>query len=224
MVLTGCNLIILGPPGAGKGTQAKGVSEKLGIAHIDCGRVVRDEVSGKTEFGRKAEEYMDAGRLVPDELIIGMMLKRIGEPGCDGGYLLDGFPRTLQQARGLDEFLSGKGKRLDYILSLAIDEDTAVRRLSSRRYCPACGSVFNVLTAPPKMDGICDNCAGELVQRTDDKPETIIERLKVYEAETAPVKEYYRNAEGYMEFDSSGDPGVVMEEIVTAIREGGRCG
>ena len=224
MASVGCNLIILGPPGAGKGTQARVVAERLGIRHIDCGRVVRDEVSAKTEFGSKAEEYMLAGKLVPDNLIIGMMLKRISEPDCGDGYLLDGFPRTLKQARGLDGFLVENSMRLDYIIYLGLDEEAAVKRLSSRRYCPKCGSVFNLLTAPPEAEGKCDGCGGELVQRDDDKPETIVERLKVYEAETAPLREHYGESGGYLAIDGGKDAEVVVNEIINSIREGGRCG
>ncbi len=217
-------MIILGPPGAGKGTQSKAVAEKIGIAHVDCGHVIRDEVSGKTAFGSKAEEYIVSGKLVPDELIIGMILHRLSYPDCGSGYLLDGFPRTLEQARRLDEFLAGQRKNLDYVLSIELDEDAAVKRLSSRRYCQACGSVFNLLTVPPKEGGMCDNCGGKLMKRLDDKPDTIKERFKIYKAETEPVKEYYKDTVGYFEVDGNKASDVLTEEIVKAIREGGRCG
>lgn len=217
-------MIILGPPGAGKGTQAKAVAEKIGIAHVDCGHVIRDEVSGKTDFGSKAEEYIVSGKLVPDELIIGMILHRLSYADCESGYLLDGFPRTLGQARRLDEFLADQEKNLDYVLSIELDEDAAVKRLSSRRYCPACGSVFNLLTVPPKEDGKCDNCGGKLMKRLDDKPGTIKERFRIYKIETEPVKEYYKDTVGFFEVDGNKASDTLTEEIVLAIREGGRCG
>jgi adenylate kinase len=218
-----CILIILGPPGAGKGTQAKGISEELGIPHIDCGQTIRDEVSEKSEFGLKAKEIVSTGGLVPDELIIGVILKRISKSDCEEGFLLDGFPRTLEQARGLDAFLVARGTGLDYILSLVVDEDIAVRRLSARRYCPACGSIFNISTAPSKVEGVCDKCGGEIVQRPDDKPETIIERFWVYAEETAPLIEYYKAESGYREFDGGRDTGFVFNEIISVIREEGSC-
>lgn len=216
-------MIILGPPGAGKGTQAGAVANKLGIAHVDCGHVIRDEVSGKTDFGSKAEEYIVSGKLVPDELIIVMILHRLGYPDCESGYILDGFPRTLEQARELDEFLTEHGKNLDYVVSIELDEDAAVKRLSSRRYCPACGAVFNLLTVLPIEDGLCDKCGGKLMQRLDDKPGTIKERFKIYKAETEPVKEYYKGTIGYFEVDGGKPLDALTEEIVLAIKEGGHC-
>jgi adenylate kinase len=223
MEYAGCNLIILGPPGAGKGTQARVVAQRLGIPHIDCGRVVRDEVAAGSEFGLKAEEFMVAGRLVPDELIVGIMLKRLSEPDCSAGFVLDGFPRTIEQAKGLDDYLASSGGRLDYIVYVGLDEGTAVVRLGSRRYCPVCGRVFNVLSAPPEVEGKCDDCGGELVLRPDDRPETVIERLRVYEAETAPLVEHYRTAGGYLEMDGRKDAAEVTEQIIKAIHKGGRC-
>ena len=218
-----CKLIILGPPGAGKGTQARLIAHRLGILHIDCGQVIRGEVSGETEFGKQAKEHMLAGRLVPDELIINMMLKRLSEPGGPDGFLLDGFPRTVIQAEGLDKYLAGKGDGLDYIIYLGISEETVVGRLTSRRYCPACGAVFNILTAPPKVEGICDACGGELKQRPDDLPETVIERLKVYDEETSPLRDYYRKSDGYLEFDGDKAGEEVTDKIIDAITAGGGC-
>ena len=218
-----CSLIIMGPPGAGKGTQARVIAERLGLLHIDCGQVVRNEVASQTDFGLKAKEYMLAGRLVPDELIIGIMLKRLELPDCAGGVLLDGFPRTVEQAKGLDNYLAGRNAKLDYIIYLGISESTAVKRLTSRRYCPSCGKVFNILTAPSKAEGVCDNCGGRIEQRPDDKPETVILRLKVYELETAPLREYYKNNDGYIEFDGDKPGEAVTEDIIDAINASGRC-
>jgi len=218
-----CSLIIMGPPGAGKGTQARVISERLGVLHIDCGQVVRKEVASQTEFGLKAKEYMLAGRLVPDELIIGIMLKRLKVADCANGFLLDGFPRTVEQAKGLDNYLSAKDAKLDYIIFLGITERTAIQRLTSRRFCPSCGRVFNILTAPPKVEGVCDNCGREIEQRPDDKPETVIARLKVYELETAPLRNYYKDSEGYLEFDGDKPGEAVTEDVIDAINAGGRC-
>jgi len=222
MVATDCRLIILGPPGAGKGTQARLIAESLGVKHLDCGQVIRNEVSDETVFGKKAREHMVSGGLVPDELIIEMMLKRLSEQDCIGGFLLDGFPRTVKQARGLDGFLIDNGFRLDYIIYLGISEETAVSRLSARRYCPACGRVYNLQTMPPVVEGQCD-CGGQLEQRPDDMPDTVLNRLRVYREETAPLIDYYSKSEGYMEFDG-GKPGEeVTGDIVKSVLEGGRC-
>ncbi len=218
----GCRLIILGPPGAGKGTQARQIALKIGVKHVDCGQVVRGEVTNETEFGRKAKEYMVSGRLVPDELIIGIMHKCLGQEECADGFLLDGFPRTVVQAKALDEFLDGCGVHLDYIICLEITEETAVKRLSSRRYCPKCGRVYNLLTMPPKVPGQCE-CGGKLEQRPDDMPETILNRMKVYEKETAPLIDFYSDRDGYLEFDGNKPGEEVSDEIVRAIREGGNC-
>ncbi len=219
-----CNLIILGAPGAGKGTQAQVVSKQLGVPHVDCGRVVRSEVAEKTEFGAKAEGYMVQGKLVPDDLMIGIVLKRLNRPDYKDGFLLDGFPRTLDQAVKLDEFLDDSASRLDYVISLGISEETAVRRLSSRRVCPVDGRVYNLLTAPPGNEDTCDVCQNKLVQRPDDMPGTIIERLKVYHEETAPLIEYYKSGDGFLDIDGGGETDVVSESIMSAIRERGRCG
>jgi len=218
-----CKLIILGPPGAGKGTQARVIAERLGISHIDCGQVVRGEVNGETGFGKQAKEHMLAGRLVPDELIIDMMLGRLSGRSSYEGYMLDGFPRTVVQAEGLEKFLTAKGEKLDYIIYLGISEETAVRRLSSRRYCPACGAVYNIATMPPKVEGICDKCGGEIKQRPDDMPDTVIERLKVYEAETLPLVDYFRESGGYLAVDGDKDGEEVTEEVLKAVKAGGRC-
>jgi adenylate kinase len=213
----------MGPPGAGKGTQARVIAECLGLLHIDCGRLIRQEVADETELGGKAKEHMLAGRLVPDELIIGMMLKRLDAPDSAKGFLLDGFPRTLEQVEGLEKYLADKDERLDYVIYLGVSEETAVKRLSSRQYCPSCGMVFNLLTAPPEVEGVCDKCAGKLEQRGDDKPETVLERLDVYEEETAPLREYYEKADGYLEINGDKSSDEVSEEILAAIKTGGRC-
>jgi len=219
----GCNLIILGPPGAGKGTQAKAIAGELGLCHIDCGNVIRHEVAEQTEFGRTAKEHMLAGRLVPDELVIDIMLKRLDATDCANGFLLDGFPRTVGQAEGLDAFLNGKNNRLDFMIYLDISPETAVERLSSRRYCPVCGRTYNVLTAPPKVEGICDDDGTKLEVRPDDKPDTVINRIEVYEKQTSPLRAYYGEKAGYLEFDG-GKPGdEVTGEIVGKIKSKGGC-
>jgi adenylate kinase len=216
-------LIILGPPGAGKGTQAKAIAGELGLCHIDCGNVIRHEVAEQTDFGRMAKEHMLAGRLVPDELVIDIMLKRLDAADCANGFLLDGFPRTVVQAEGLDAFLTWKKNRLDFMIYLDISPEIAVKRLSSRRYCPVCGRTYNVLFAPPKVEGICDEEGATLEIRPDDKPETVIERIRVYEKQTSPLRAYYGENPGYMEFDG-GKPGeTVTGEIVGKIKSEGGC-
>ena len=219
----GCNLIIMGPPGAGKGTQAELISHRFDVPHVDMGLLVRNEVKRETEFGLKAKEHMLAGRLVPDALIIAMITKRLESPDCAHGFLLDGFPRTVIQAKSLDDYFAVKGSKLDFIFDLYVDQETAVKRLSSRRYCPACGAIYNILTAPPKVDEICDNCGGKIEQRPDDKAETIIERWKVYDKETAPLRVYYKNFDGYTEIDGNKPGEVVSEEIIKAINAGSQC-
>ena len=181
-------LILLGPPGAGKGTQAEALTKKLGIPAISTGDILRDAVARKTPIGLKAKAFMDAGELVPDEVIIGIVIDRVSRKDCDAGYILDGVPRTLVQAEALDEH----GIKLDVALSIEISDDEILERLGGRRACPDCNSVYHIISKPPASDGICDKCGAALITRNDDKQETIRTRLQAYHKETAPLKDYYK--------------------------------
>ncbi len=180
-------LIMLGAPGAGKGTQAAIFSERLGIPTISTGNILRAAVKNGTPVGLQAKSYMDAGKLVPDEVIIGIIAERLGEADCQKGYILDGVPRTIAQA----EALEAAGIQFDCVLDIEVDDQEIQRRMSGRRACTACGATYHVEAAPPKVEGVCDACGGTLVQRDDDKPETVQDRLRVYHAQTEPLKDFY---------------------------------
>ena len=181
------NLILLGAPGAGKGTQAEILCKKLGIPSISTGNILRAAIKDGTPTGVKAKSYIDAGQLVPDEVIIGIIDERLSQDDCRDGYILDGVPRTIAQAEALEK----AGVRFDAVISIEISEDEILRRMSGRRVCEACGSSYNVEAVPPRVEGICDNCGGKLIQRKDDTPETVRERLKVYHTETEPLVGFY---------------------------------
>ncbi|GAB4261773.1 adenylate kinase [Deferrisoma sp.] len=187
-------LILLGPPGAGKGTQAKRLIERYGIPQISTGDILRAAVRDGTELGRKAKEYMDAGKLVPDEVVIGIIEERLQEPDCAKGFILDGFPRTVPQADALGEVLGKLGQAIDHVVSIEVPDEELVERLTGRRTCRGCGAMYHVKFTPPAKDGVCDKCGGELYQRDDDREETIRSRLKVYHDQTAPLVEYYEKA------------------------------
>ena len=180
-------LILLGAPGAGKGTQADILSQRLNIPTISTGNILRAAVKNGTPVGLKAKEYMDAGKLVPDEVIIGIVAERLAEPDCANGYILDGVPRTIAQAEALEE----KGMTFDTVLSLEISDEEIIERMGGRRACTACGATYHVVSAPPKTEGKCDKCGADLVLRDDDKPETVKNRLTVYHTETEPLKDFY---------------------------------
>ncbi|MDH7481869.1 MAG: adenylate kinase [Armatimonadota bacterium] len=186
-------LVLLGPPGAGKGTQASLISKKYKIPHISTGDILREAVKQGTELGRRAQEYMQKGELVPDEIVIGIVVERIQQPDCQNGFMLDGFPRTVVQAEALDEELRKRNQELDAVLCFEVDEEEIVRRISGRRVCKKCGAVYNVnnLTSREE-DGICDKCGGRLVTRPDDEPEAVRRRLQVYKNQTEPLIDYYR--------------------------------
>ncbi len=186
------NVVLMGPPGAGKGTQAGTVADLVGITHVASGDLFREAVKNGTEFGRLAQSYMDRGELVPDDLTVGMVMARLQEPDCRHGFVLDGFPRTVNQARALDEKLDREGRRLDQVINLVVPEDVLLARLSGRWLCSSCHTSYHTLFSPPAQPGICDRCGGRLYQRVDDKEETARHRLAVYFDETAPVLEYYR--------------------------------
>ena len=180
-------LIMLGAPGAGKGTQAAIFSERLGIPTISTGNILRAAVKNGTPVGLEAKRYMDAGQLVPDQVIIDIIVERLGEADCRNGFILDGVPRTIAQA----EALEAAGIRFDCVLDIEVDDQEIQRRMSGRRACTACGATYHVEAAPPKVEGVCDACGGTLVQRDDDKPETVQDRLRVYHAQTEPLKDFY---------------------------------
>ncbi len=186
-------LILLGPPGAGKGTQCKRLAEKYDISHLSSGDILRAERAEGTELGKKAQSYMDSGGLVPDDLIIEMMMGAIKKAGS--GYILDGFPRTVVQAEALDKALDSASEKIDAIVNLVVDDEVIVSRLSGRRSCPECGAVYHIENLKPKTEGQCDKGCGELVQRDDDKPEVVKNRLDTYHQQTEPVLGYYKDTE-----------------------------
>ena len=181
------NLILLGAPGAGKGTQAELLVQKLSIPAISTGNMLREAIANGTELGRKAKEYMDAGNLVPDELILGIVADRVAQPDCSKGFILDGVPRTLAQA----EALEAKGVRIDHVVSIEVDDAVIEGRMTGRRVCPKCGASYHIVANPPKMDGVCNTCGTELAIRKDDAPETVRKRLEVYHATTEVLKDFY---------------------------------
>lgn len=200
------NIILLGPPGAGKGTQAKIISEKYNIPHISTGDIFRKNIKEKTPLGIKAKEYIDKGELVPDSLTVSIVEDRIKEQDCKNGFLLDGFPRTVYQAEALDKVLGKMGSKIDYVINITSSEGKIIERLTGRRVCKVCGAGYHVTNIPPKKEGICDICGGELIHRDDDKLETIKNRLVVYERQTAPLIDYYTNAKLLLTVD--GDKGL----------------
>ena len=180
-------LILLGAPGAGKGTQAEIISETLRIPTISTGNIIREALKSGTEMGRKAKEYMDAGKLVPDDIVIGIIQERLAQPDCAGGFILDGFPRTIPQAEALDRM----GIVIDRVIDIEVADETIARRVSGRRVCPACGASYHVDYKRPAVENVCDRCGDTLVQRKDDHPDTVRERLRVYHEQTEPLKGYY---------------------------------
>lgn len=210
-------LALLGPPGSGKGTQAAGLRDRYAIPHISSGDLLRDAVGRGTDLGRRAKEFMDSGRLVPDELVLGMMQERFGQPDCAQGFLLDGFPRTVAQAETLCSLLDGRQWSLDHVVALVVDRDEIVARLSGRRSCPGCGSLYHVRFNPPKVDGKCDGCGADVVVREDDHEETVRERLAVYEEQTAPLLEFYEARGLLRRIDGKGGRDDIGARIVSAL-------
>jgi len=207
------NLILLGAPGAGKGTQAKLIVSKYNIPQISTGDMLREAVARQTELGKKAKEYMDKGELVPDDVVIGIVKERLAQPDCEKGFILDGFPRTLKQAEALDKILDELGKKIDAVINVAVPEDEIVRRIVNRRTCKKCGAVYHLIYNPPKESGKCDKCGGELYQRDDDREETVKERLKVYKAQTEPLIDYYSKKGLVYDVDGAKSIDGVFEEI-----------
>jgi adenylate kinase len=212
--------VFLGAPGAGKGTQAANVAQELGLVHIASGDLFRQALEEGTELGMKAKSYMEKGTLVPDEVTIGMVLERMSAPDCESGVILDGFPRNLEQAEALDKALAEQGKALDKVLYIKVSEDELVKRLSGRWICRNCQTPYHAVNSPPRVQGNCDKCGGELYQRPDDSVETVKKRLEVYHAETAPLIRYYTRAGELVEVDGEGSADEVARRIVSALREG----
>ena len=210
-------VIMLGAPGAGKGTQADIVSEEMGLPHIASGDLFRQALGEKAELGLLAKSYMEGGKLVPDGITIKMILERIGQPDCTSGCLFDGFPRTLEQAEALDRAFADQGKDIDKAIYIIVPDEELVKRLSGRWLCRACQMPYHVVTSPPKVPGKCDKCGGELYQRPDDNEETIRERLKVFFVQTVPLIEYYRKQNKLVEVDGNLGIEDVAKEIVTAL-------
>ena len=207
------NLILLGAPGAGKGTQAELLMEKLSIPGISTGNMLREAIKNGTELGKKVKSYMDGGLLVPDELIMGIVAERVAQPDCANGFILDGVPRTLAQAEALD----AAGVRIDHVVSIEIEDSVIEGRMTGRRVCSACGASYHVVANPPKTEGVCDSCGGELIIRKDDAPETVRKRLEVYHAQTEVLMDYYgkqgkiRHIEGNQSIEGA------SEDILVAI-------
>ncbi|MGH7362407.1 MAG: adenylate kinase [Candidatus Methylomirabilales bacterium] len=198
-------VILLGPPGAGKGTQAQRLTQTLGIPQVSTGDILRAAAAAGTPLGREAKATMDQGALVPDGVVIGIIQERLAAPDCARGYILDGFPRTAAQAEALGETLQALGTPLTAVLSITVDPEELVRRLSGRRTCGNCGAAYHLETAPPRRAGLCDRCGGALLQREDDREETIRKRLAVYREQTAPLVAYYRGRGLLREVDGRGD-------------------
>ena len=213
------NLILLGPPGAGKGTQAAKIVEKYDIPHISTGDIFRANIKEGTELGKKAPEYMNRGELVPDELVVEIATDRLMKDDCRNGFLLDGFPRTVFQAEKLDEFLASQGKKVDHVLDIQVGREELMKRLTGRRVCKKCGASYHIVNIPPKKEGICDVCGAELEQRKDDNEETAANRIEVYEKETMPLVDYYEKAGNIAHIDGTTGLENVFADIAGIIGE-----
>ncbi|MFI3208555.1 MAG: adenylate kinase [Eubacteriales bacterium] len=207
-------IVMLGAPGAGKGTQAKKIAEKYSIPHISTGDIFRANIKNGTELGNKAKTYMDQGLLVPDELVVDLVVDRVNQADCENGYVLDGFPRTIPQAEALDAALANLGQKIDYAINVEVPDENIVRRMSGRRACVGCGATYHLMYAPTKVENICDTCQGELILRDDDAPETVLKRLGVYHDQTQPLIEHYTKAGVLVEVDGTIDINDVFGAIV----------
>lgn len=212
------NIILFGPPGAGKGTQAQFIVESFGIPQISTGDMLRAAVKAQSPLGVAAKSIMDAGGLVSDEIVLGLVKERIAEPDCRNGFILDGFPRTTPQADALTSLLDGVGKHIDHVISLEVDSDEIVQRLSGRRTCPSCGKGYHVAYDAPKVSGICDACGSALVQRNDDRVETVQNRLDVYRQQTSPLKEYFEQRGLMRHIDGNGTIQDIQRQICTLLK------
>lgn len=206
-------IIMLGAPGAGKGTQAKMIAEKYGVPHISTGDIFRANIKNGTQLGMEAKQYMDKGLLVPDELTVKILLDRVAQDDCGNGYVLDGFPRTIPQAQVLDKALTELGDKIDYAINVDVPDENIVRRMGGRRACLSCGATYHIEHVPPKAEGICDTCGQELVLRDDDKPETVQNRLNVYHEQTQPLIDFYKDKGVLRTVDGTVD----MKDVFAAI-------
>lgn len=212
-------IVMLGAPGAGKGTQAKMLADQYAIPHISTGDIFRANIKEGTELGKKAKEFIDAGALVPDELTVDLVMDRIGHEDCKKGYILDGFPRTINQAEKLTEALGVKGGDIDYAVNVDVPDEAIVERMAGRRMCPNCGASYHVVNIPPKKDGICDRCGEELITRKDDQPETVKKRLAVYHEQTRPLYDYYKEKGLVVDVDGTKPMEEVFQAIVSRLGE-----
>lgn len=210
-------IIMLGAPGAGKGTQAKRIAKKYNIPHISTGDIFRANIKEGTELGKRAKEYMDKGELVPDDITIGMLLDRIHKSDCKDGFVLDGFPRTIPQAKSLTEALSKLNESIDYAINIDVPDESIITRMGGRRACLSCGSTYHIKYSAPKKENICDNCGSELVIRDDDKPETVKKRLDVYHKQTQPLIDYYDSEKILASVDGTKDMEEVFLDIIAVL-------
>ena len=212
-------IIMLGAPGAGKGTQAIKIAEKYGIPHISTGDILRANMANKTELGIVVKTYMDQGMLVPDDLIVDVLIDRVQQDDCVNGYVLDGFPRTIPQAEELDKALEAQGDAVGYVINVDVPDENIVKRMSGRRACINCGATYHLEYAAPEKEGVCDTCGHEIVLRKDDKPETVLKRLGIYHKQTQPLIDYYKEAGILKTVDGTQNMDVVFNEIVSILGE-----
>ncbi|MBP5624098.1 MAG: adenylate kinase [Lachnospiraceae bacterium] len=210
-------IIMLGAPGAGKGTQAEMICEKYGLPHVSTGDIFRANIKNGTELGKEAKQYMDKGQLVPDELTVKILLDRVAQDDCKNGYVLDGFPRTIPQAEVLEEALNKLGDKIDYAINVEVPDENIINRMSGRRACVNCGATYHVVYAPTKVEGICDKCGEKLILRDDDKPETVKSRLDVYHKQTQPLIEFYSKKNILKEVDGTVSMNDVFNNIVAIL-------
>ena len=210
-------IIMLGAPGAGKGTQAKMIADKYAIPHISTGDIFRANIKNGTELGQKAKTYMDQGLLVPDELVVDLVVDRVKQDDCKNGYVLDGFPRTIPQAESLDAALAKLDEKIDYAINVEVPDENIIARMSGRRACVSCGATYHIVHIPTKVEGICDRCGAELILRDDDKPETVKKRLDVYHDQTQPLIDYYTKSDVLVEVDGTQDMNDVFGAIVNIL-------
>lgn len=210
-------LILLGPPGVGKGTQASSIVKKYDVPHISTGDILRDNIKRETDLGKEAKSYMDKGLLVPDQLVVSLMEDRLKEEDCKEGFLLDGFPRTIEQADALETVLNNMGIQLNRVINLKADKDILIERVVGRRVCKSCGATYHVKFNPPKEEGICDLDEGELIQREDDTEETVSTRIEVYSKETQPLIEYYKERNLLVDIDGTQPIEKIFDEIVESL-------